>query len=231
MKQIATFLFCTSLFCNSTALPQVAETANRTYQTKEGRESVARGLADPQRDEKQKPRELVEAMGLKAGQSVADVGTGVGYMLPYLSKAVGPTGHVTAEDIAQDFLDKAKLRARTLNLNNVTFVLGTDKDPKLPGDTFNAVLVLDTYHHFDYPEAMLRNILESLVSDGKLYIVEYYRRPNAMGPGTGDRALEHIRLDMDDTIKEVQDNGFRLVFKREHIPGSQYIAVFEKAGQ
>src|SRR5437879_5413652 len=108
MKHLLAFLLFAPI-----ALPQVAEPANRGYQTKEGRESVARGLADPQRDEKQKPRELVEAMSLKAGQSVADVGTGVGYMLPYLSKAVGPTGRVFAEDIQQDFLDKAKLRART----------------------------------------------------------------------------------------------------------------------
>jgi predicted methyltransferase len=216
---IALLLFATSAF------PQVAETANRNYQTKEGRESVARGLADPHRDDKQKPRELVEAMGLKAGQSVADVGTGVGYMLPYLSKAVGPTGHVTAEDIQQDFLDKAKLRVRTVNLNNVTFVLGTDKDPKLPGDTFNAVLVLDTYHHFDYPESMLAAIRDSLLTGGRFYLVDYYKSPTAM---PGGRAMEHIRLDRDDVAFEVESNGFRLVSKSDHIPNSQYMLVFEK---
>lgn len=220
MKHLFVFLFCAS-----TALPQVADTANRGYQTKEGRESVARGLADPQRDEKQKPRELVEAMGLKPGQNVADVGTGVGYMLPYLSKAVGPTGHVTAEDIQQDFLDKAKLRARTSELKNVTFVLGTDKDPKLPGDTFHAVLVLDTYHHFDYPQSMLAAIHDSLLSDGRLFLVDYYKSPTAM---PGGRAMEHIRLDRDDVAFEVESNGFRLISKSDHIPNSQYMLVFEK---
>ena len=218
------------LLC-SAAIAQVAEKANEAYKTQEGRDAIARGLARPSRDQTQRPRELVEAMGLHARMKVADVGTGVGYMLPYLSHAVGPYGQVFAEDIAPDFIDKARLRASATGLTNVKFVLGTDRDPNLPGGVLDAVLVLDTYHHFDYPEAMLRNILESLVSDGKLYIVEYYKRPNAMGPGTGDRALEHIRLDMDDTIKEVQENGFRLVFKHEHIPGSQYLAVFERAGQ
>jgi predicted methyltransferase len=217
--------FCIALFFASVALPQVAEKANSGYQTKEGREAVARGLSDPHRDDQQKPRELVEAMGLKEGQSVADVGTGVGYMLPYLSHAVGPAGHVTAEDIAPDFLDKAKLRARTTNLQNITFVQGTDKDPKLPADTFAAVLVLDTYHHFDYPESMLAVIRDSLLSSGRLYIVDYYRSPTAM---PGGRAMEHIRLDRDDVAREIEANGFRLVSKSDHVPNSQYMLVFEK---
>jgi len=220
LKQLALFLICASI-----AVPQVADEANRTYRTPEGRDAVARGLADPHRDETQKPRELVEAMGLKPGQSVADVGTGVGYMLPYLSGAVGPTGHVMAEDIAQDFLDKAKLRVRTGNLKNVAFVLGTDKDPKLPADTFNAVLVLDTYHHFDYPETMLGSIRDSLLSDGRLFIVDYYKSPTAMPAG---RAMTHIRLDRDDVAREIEASGFRLAAKSDHIPNSQYMLTFQK---
>lgn len=220
MKQLALFLICAS-----TALPQVATEANRTYQTKEGRETVARGLADPAREKTQKPRELVEAMALKPGQSVADVGTGVGFMLPYLSVAVGPTGHVTGEDIARDFLDKAQLRVRTENLKNVTLILGTERDPKLPADTFNAVLVLDTYHHFDYPDTMLGAIRDSLLSDGRLFIVDYYKSEASM---PGGRALTHIRIDRDDVAREVEATGFRLVSKSDHIPGSQYMLVFEK---
>ncbi len=209
----------------SLALSQVAEKANSTYHTKEVRDAVARGLSDPHRDDTQRPRELVEAMGLKAGQSVADVGTGIGYMLPYLSHAVGPTGHVTAEDIAPDFLEKARLRARTTNLQNITFVQGTDRDPKLPADTFQAVLILDSYHHFDYPESMLSVIRDSLFVGGRLYIVDYYRSPTAM---PGGRAMEHIRLDRDDVAREIEANGFRLTAKTDHVPNSQYMLTFEK---
>ena len=144
MKKLA----CLFLFC-AVAFPQVAEKANEGYKTKEGRERVAKTLADPARDERLKPREIVEAIGLKPGQAVADVGTGIGVMLPYLSHVVGDKGQVIAEDIAQDFLDKAQTRARSQGLKNVKFVLGTDRDPNLPADTLSSVLVLDVYHHFD----------------------------------------------------------------------------------
>jgi ubiquinone/menaquinone biosynthesis C-methylase UbiE len=215
---------CFLLTC-ATAFSQVAEKANEGYKTKEGREGVARSLADPKRDETQKPRDIVEALGLKPGNVVADVGTGVGFMLPYLSRAVGSKGEVISEDIATDFLDRAKARAQVLGLANMKFLLGTERDPKLPADTVDAVLVLDTYHHFDYPEAMLAHIHDSLLSDGRLVIVDFYKSPDAMPNG---RALEHIRLDEDDVIKEVEANGFKLSSKKELIPKTQYVAVFVK---
>lgn len=223
MKKLA----CLFVFC-AVAFPQVAEQANEAYKTKEGRASVAKNLIDPARDERQRPRDIVDQMGLQPAQSVADVGTGVGFMLPYLSRAVGDKGTVYAEDIQQDFLDEARMRANTLNLKNMKFVLGTDRDPKLPANTLSGVLILDVYHHFDYPEAMLEHIRDSLVSDGKLVIVEYYKRRGAMPNGDPDRAIQHIRLDQDDLISEVGANGFKVVDKHELVPKSQYIVTFVK---
>ena len=221
-------LFLASLFLvlSAGAFAQVATDANENYQTHEGRENIAKGLGDPAREERQKPRDIVDAMDLKPGATVADVGTGVGFMLPYLSHAVGDTGKVVAEDIQNDFLDKAKFKAQLSRLSNVQFVLGTDRDPKLPADTLEGVLVLDVYHHFDYPEAMLEHIHDSLLSDGKLVIVEYYKRQGAMPGSDPDQALRHIRLDQDGLIMEVEANGFRLISKRDLTPKSQYIAVF-----
>jgi len=223
MKIIASLLLL-----SAGAFAQVAGQANETYKTHEGRESIARALSAPGREERQKPRDIVDAMDLKPGGEVADIGTGVGFMLPYLSHAVGDTGHVIGEDIQSDFLDQAKMKARLSRLNNVQFVLGTDRDPKLPADSLEGVLVLDVYHHFDYPEAMLEHIRDSLLSDGKLVIVEYFKQLGAIPGSDPDLPLRHIRLDQDDLIQEVEANGFRLVSKRDLAPKSQYLAVFEK---
>ncbi len=204
---------------------QVAKDANSGYVTKEGRERVASTLDAPDRDSRQKPQELVDAMGLRAGQVVADVGTGIGYMLPFLSKAVGPSGRVLAEDIQDDFVDKAKAKAAKEKLANVSFVKGTETDPNLPEGAVDVELALDSYHHYDYPEKMLAALHRALKPGGRLVIVEYYKRPDAM---PGGRAMTHIRLDEADVIKEIEANSFKLVSTREHIKGSQYMAVFEK---
>jgi predicted methyltransferase len=207
---------------------QVATNANSGYKTEEQRKAVAQTLANPERDTVQKPGKLVREMGVKPGMTVADIGTGIGYMLPALSHAVGAEGKVIAEDIFDDFLAGAKQRVQEGKLENVTFVKGTDTDPNLPAGQVDLAMALDVYHHFDYPDKMLAAIMKSLKPGGRLVIVEYYKRPEAMPNG---RAMTHIRLDMPDVIKEVEANGFHLIAEKETILNVQYMLVLEKKSE
>lgn len=198
---------------------QAAKDANSGYKTEEGRARVAKTLAASDRDGKQKPQELVDALKLKPGNIVADLGTGVGYMLPYFSKAVGPQGKVIAEDIFPDFLSQAKQTVAKSSLTNVEFLQGSDKTPMLPENGVDLVFTLDAYHHFDYPDSMLANIKRSLRPNGRFVIVDFYK--------AGFRDPAHIRLDQAEVIKEVESNGFQLQTKMDHQPGTQYIAIFQ----
>ena len=202
---------------------QVAGHANEHYQTPEQRQDLVRGLGRPGRDATQKPAELVDAMALKPGMVVADVGTGVGYMLPYLSRAVGPTGRVLAEDIFDDFLKEAARTAEKAKLGNVTIVKGTEKDPRLPENGVDVAFTLDSYHHYDYPAEMLAAMRRALKPGGRLVVVEYHKTARAM---PGGYAVEHIRLDRAGFEREIEAAGFTLVSRHDHIPGSQYMLVF-----
>ncbi len=204
------------LILTISAWAQVADSANKGYKTKEGRDKVAATLDDPHRDAKQRPQELVAAMDIKPGMTVADIGTGVGYMLPFLSSAVGPSGKVYGEDIQTDFLDRAKAKKAA----NVELILGTETDPKLPAGAVDVALVLDVYHHFDYPDKMLAAIRRGLKPGAHLVIVDFYK---SASPSPG-----HIRLERDDVVAEVEGNGFHLLAKRDHTPNSQYMLTFEK---
>jgi ubiquinone/menaquinone biosynthesis C-methylase UbiE len=204
---------------------QVATEANSGYKTEQQRQGVAKGLANPERDNVQKPMQLIRDMGVRPGMTVADIGTGIGYMLPFLSRAVGTEGKVIAEDIFDDFLEGARQRAQSSKLANVTFVKGSATDPNLPEGQVDVALVLDVYHHFDFPEKMLASIGKSLKPEGRLVIVEYYKRPEAM---PNNRAMTHIRIDMPDVIKEVEANQFHLVSEKETIKNVQYMLVLEK---
>jgi len=202
------------------ASAQVADYANSGYKTPEGRARVAGSLDAHDREQTQKPRELVQAMGLEKGQAVADIGTGVGYMLPYMHEAVGAGGKIFAEDIFPDFLAKAKARASEKGLANVTFIHGNDRDAQLPAGSVDAILVLDVYHHFDYPAEMLASLAKGLRKDGRLFIVDFYKK--------GFRDPKHIRLDEPDLIAEVEGHGFRLIRTGTFTPDRQYMAVFGK---
>ncbi len=198
--------------------PQVASKANENYKTKDGRDGVAKTLDNPNRDKSQKPEEIIAAMDLKPGMAVADIGTGTGYMLPFLSRAVGPNGKVFGEDIANDFLDRARAKIASDKLSNAEVVLGTETDPKLPAAALDAELVLDVYHHFDYPDKMLANLARGLKPAGHLVIVDFYKK---------DRP-DHIRLEREDVVKEIEANGFRLISKVDKTGNNQYMLIFAK---
>ena len=85
-------------------------------------------------------------------------------------------------------------------------------------------LLLDVYHHIDYPEKMLATIAKALRPGGKLVVGEFYKRPSAM-PGGG--AVKHVRLDKDAVVSELAANGFALLSEREHIKDSQYMLILE----
>ena len=71
---------------------------------------------------------------------------------------------------------------------------------------------------------MLAGLRKALKPGGHFVVIDYFRRPGAMG--AGNMALEHMRLDFDDVVKEIEANGFKLVESHEHIPGKQYFATF-----
>jgi ubiquinone/menaquinone biosynthesis C-methylase UbiE len=207
------------------AWAQAAREANRDYETTEGRAKIVQRLESPDRLANLRPAELVSRLDIRPGSTVVDLGTGTGNLLTDLSRAVGGKGKVIAEDIQQDFLDRARDRARKAGLTNVEFVLGTETDPKLPSRAADLVIVLDAYHHFDYPDKMLAAIRRSLRPGGRLAIVEYHKKRGAMEVDP-DFALTHIRASSEQVVKELEADGYKLLWLRDHAPDKQYIAMF-----
>jgi predicted methyltransferase len=221
--------------CATTGVPDqasersVAPGANDRYATEEGRAMSIRIFEGEGRDEYQKPDEIVRNLALDEGDVVCEVGAGSGYFTPYLSKAVGPAGRVYAEDPQREFLDALRQKAETQGLRNVQIVVGTYTDTRLPDGVCDVTFILDAYHHFEWPRTMLAAIEGDTRPGGRLVIVDWYRRPNDVFAKWSLDPLQHLRLDLDGVIREIEGEGWRHVDTRTFLD-HQYFVVFERRG-
>jgi ubiquinone/menaquinone biosynthesis C-methylase UbiE len=130
-------------------------------------------LDRPEREAEEAPNLLLDALRLKPGDVVADVGAGSGYMTFRMAERVGAKGSVLAVDIQQEMLDLIVERGKARGLENVKPVLGTITDPKLPPNSVDLILMVDVYHEFSHPWEMTRAMLKGLKPGGRLVFVEY----------------------------------------------------------
>jgi ubiquinone/menaquinone biosynthesis C-methylase UbiE len=131
-------------------------------------------LERPEREEEERTDVLVEALALRRGDAVADVGAGSGYFSWRMAQRVGETGAVYAVEIQREFLDllMANMKKRRVDAI-VKPVLGTVQDPRLPAGSCDLILMVDVYHEFDFPYEMTRGMIRALKPGGRLVFVEY----------------------------------------------------------
>ena len=196
--------------------PERVQVPNKHYDTLENRAGVVEYLENPERIEQLKPRELVAALSVQPGDRVADIGTGSGVLLPYLSRAVNPGGLVYAEDIYPDFLERAREKVQKFQLDNVLLLLGDERNPRLPPGEMDLAVMLDCYHHFAFPKAMLDHLRRALKPEGRIAIVDFFKR---------DEMRDHVRLDRKGVVEELQRFGWKLQASPKLLD-DQYILIF-----
>ena len=130
-------------------------------------------LERTEREKEEEPAKLIEALGLKPGMVVADVGAGSGYHSFLMAPLVGEKGKVLAVDVQPEMLDLIKARAKKQKVTNVEPVLGTETDPKLPSASVDLILMVDVYHEFNKPYEMAEAMVASLKPGGRLVFVEF----------------------------------------------------------
>jgi ubiquinone/menaquinone biosynthesis C-methylase UbiE len=130
-------------------------------------------LERSEREKEEEPAKLIEALAIKEGMVVADVGAGSGYHAFRIAPLVGAKGKVLAVDIQQEMLDLITKRAKKEKVANVDTVLGTDKDPKLPEGKVDLIYLVDVYHEFEHPYEMTEKLVAALKPGGRLVFVEF----------------------------------------------------------
>jgi ubiquinone/menaquinone biosynthesis C-methylase UbiE len=164
---------------------------------------------------------LLEALDIKPGQTVCDMGCGNGFYTLRLARLVGEHGKVLAVDIQPEMLHMLNERAKAENLANIEPILGTLVDPKLPAGGVDLILLVDVYHEFSHPEHMLRAMRKSLKPEGRIALAEF----RLEDPAVPIKLLH--KMSKEQILKEFQPNGFKLVKQFDELPW-QHLMFFEK---
>lgn len=180
-----------------------------------------KSLEDPGRDAWQQPEAVIDSLGIRPGDDVADLGAGSGYFTVRLAQAVGPTGNVYAVDVDPQMFEYIERRAAQQQLDNVQTILAEPDDPKLGSASVDLIFICNTLHHISGRGRYYPLLARALRPGGRLVDIDFRKRASSVGP-----SLE-MRIANKDVIREIEAAGFRLIKQFDFLE-YQYFLVFER---
>jgi ubiquinone/menaquinone biosynthesis C-methylase UbiE len=174
-------------------------------------------LEGSDREQWNKPEQIMDALKIADGSLVAEIGAGGGWFTVRLAHRVNQNGVVYAEDVQPEMIEAIRRRVQRENLTNVHTVLGTTKDSRLPHG-LDAILINWAYSEMENPVAVLKDAAQSLKPQGRIGIVDF--SPGAGGPGPEPEQ----RVDPDTVIKGATAAGLKVI-SRELVPPFMFMVV------
>ena len=199
---------------------QTAPTAHEAHRLHTDVGAYIAALDDPARDAWQKPHEVIEALGLKEGERIADIGAGSGYFALRFARHVG-AGRVYAVDVSQDMVTHVQAQAKAAALANVQAILAPPDDPLLPEASIDRVFFCDVWHHVENQDAYLDKLTKALRPGGELVMIDFQKRELPVGPPVS------MKIARGDLVAQLERHGFRLAHEHTFLP-YQYFLVFTR---
>lgn len=199
---------------------------NDTFETPEVLQFVERFEREG-RDVFDHRKEVVDALGLKAGMAVADVGAGTGLFTRMFSPLVGEKGKVYAVDISDEFIAHVERLAKDQKQKNIVGVVCTADSVELPANSVDLVFICDTYHHFEFPHKTMTSIHKALKPGGQVVLIDFHRIEGV----SSDWVMGHVRAGQEVFTKEIVDAGFKQIEEKKDLLKESYFVRFEKTAK
>ena len=180
-------------------------------------------LDRPDRDADQKPSEVIQALDLKPGMAVADLGSGSGYFTRRFLVSVAPGGTVYAIDVEPKALDyiRAHLNPAQPSTSSIAFIHADPDNPKLKAASVDLLFLCNTYHHIENRPRYFSHAAEAIRSGGRLIVIDFYADHRS-----GDLGFpkDHL-ISQQQVIDELTEAGYRLAREHTFLP-RQYFLEF-----
>lgn len=176
-----------------------------------------------ERDQEQKPAQVIDALALKPGMYVADLGAGSGYFTRRFVEAIGDAGKVYVIDIEPEALKHVEESLVHMHRSyEAEFILARPDNPKIPVESVDLIFVCNTYHHLEDRPTYFRNVKSSLKPGGRIAIIDFYHDARSGELGFPKRHL----VPREKLIEEMREAGYRLA-KEHTFLSKQYFLEFQ----
>jgi len=124
---------------------------------------------------------VLNLLGIRPGQRVADIGAGLGYYTVRLARRLGPGAAIYATDVKSEYLDQLKVRLAREGITGVQLILGLPRDPRLPADSVDVAILSHMYHEIENPFEFLYRLQPSLAPGARVAIIDMDRPTQSHG--------------------------------------------------
>ena len=205
--------------------PLLAAQEGHQHRRPENIQAYLEHLDSPQRDQYQKPVEVIEALSLKPGMTIADLGAGSGYFTRRFAEAVTDSGKVYAVDVEQEMLDYTKQSLEHIHRPyTVEFILAQPNDPMLPTESVDLIFICNTYHHLEDRPTYFSNLRSALKPRGRIAIIDFHHDARSGDVGFPRKHL----VPQARVVEELSKAGYRLVDEHIFLP-RQYFLEFARS--
>ena len=171
------------------------------------------------RDRWQRTTDVLQRLGIRPGDRIADLGAGGGYFTFRLAAATGPAGRIYAVDTDPDMLDHLRARVARERISNVEVVEASATDPHVPAGGIDLIFSCDAYHHFSDRVAYFAGVRRALRPGGRLGIIDHDGTTGLMPRWFGHATPPGVMCD------ELQAAGYRVSETYGDLPGQTFLML------
>jgi predicted methyltransferase len=175
-------------------------------------------LERSEREKEENVSNLIENMGIKPTDTIADIGAGSGYHV-FRMAPLANNGLIYAVDIQVEMLMEIENTKQFNKINNVETILGSETSIQLPVRSVDKILMVDVYHEFNFPIEMIASIKNALKPEGQLFLIEY----RGEDPKVPIKKIH--KMTENQAVKEMEAAGFKLKSNITNLPW-QHCMIF-----
>lgn len=181
-------------------------------------------MAEFDHDERTRLDGFLRVWRIVQGDRVLEPGCGTGRLTEVLAAVTGSTGHVLAMDLSPEMVARARTRVLP---DHVTVLQGSTLSVPANDGSFDKVICLNVFPHFEDRAAALREFARVLRASGDLWINHFASREaiNEFHAGLDRAVRDHLIPSDEEVHRLLGENGFEVVSHEDDDPGYRLHAI------